>query len=130
MFRHGPVTITVEGLPESVLPAAMHLELGVHYSYHSDGVMEEAFCEDFAALGGSRLFPGANGDNRFSVKHLARGVAEGGGGVGSTSKLQLYAPARRGQGTDTSPAIVAALECEWIERTADGAASALREAGS
>jgi hypothetical protein len=110
-FKHGPVTITVDGLPESVLPAAVHLELGVHYAYHPEAERDAAFIADFVALGGSGLFAEANATNKFSVRHVAR--ADGSDPATAwcaTSKLQLYAPAE--DGDPVSPALTAALASE------------------
>lgn len=107
-FRHGPVTITVDGLPESVLSAAVHLELGVHYAYHAEADRDAAFAADFAAFGGSELFAEASGSSRFSARHVARA------GGGATSKLQLYAPAPYDD--VESPALAAALAGEARDR--------------
>lgn len=130
-FRHGPVTITVEGLPESVLLDSVKLELGVHSAYHKRNA-SEAFVENFGALGGTATFPATRADEQFSVRSYARGIDPAGIKSGAESKLVLYPPH-----ADVAPArwaaipeIAAALQRESIEQTADGAAATLREAGS
>jgi hypothetical protein len=132
-FRHGPVTITVEGLPESIKPTAVSLvDVHVHAStYNGRKAQHEAFVAHFRDLGGSETFPLAEITKPFSVHSRVVGVDDAGASTRFVSRLQLYPPKRdHPEAHDVVPAIADALDREWIERTADGAAAMLREAGS
>lgn len=118
-FRHGPVTITVEGLPESVKPTAVSL-VDVHVHATSYGArretQHEAFVSHFRELGGSETFPVTESTKPFSVHSKVVGVDDAGGSTGFVSRLQLYPPSRdHPEAHDVVPAIADALGRELSE---------------
>lgn len=129
-FRHGPVTITVEGLPESVKPTGVSIfDLHVHASSYGAQreTQHEAFVSHFRELGGSKTFPDTEATKPFSVHSKVRGVDEAGDSTGFVSRLQLYPPKHEPEAQNVVAAIDDALDRERVEQTADGAA-ALSEA--
>lgn len=85
-LQHGPVTITVEGLPATVRPESVTIDVGIHSVFDGDyrGCVD-AFVENFAALGGRDTFPQVDPSKRSSCGSYAvdRGL---------TSRLGLYPP--------------------------------------
>jgi hypothetical protein len=126
-FRHGPVTITVEGLPESVLPQSTRFALTIHPAYYAKGERHHAFVENFKWLGGSSTFPDVDPTERFSVASKVHGRDETGAQTRHESELKLFPPDGDERVVRPYPSIAAALQRESIERTAD-AAAALSEA--
>jgi hypothetical protein len=124
-FRHGPVTITVEGLPESVLPQSTRFALTIHPAYYAKGERHHAFVENFTRLGGSSTFPDVDPTERFSVVSKVHGRDETGAQTRHESELKLFPPEPATRVEQSHVAIAAALQRESIEQTADGAASAL-----
>lgn len=56
-FNLGPVTITVDGLPDSVLPESIDVNLHVHTHYEPEGGDPvQRFADTVAALGGPEAF--------------------------------------------------------------------------
>jgi hypothetical protein len=103
-FKHGPVTITVEGLPEMIDPERVVLEVGLHTQLGvTDAEAIETFVRHFHALGGSKTFPRVKPGERFSCCSKVRGN-EAGEPSGHRSELLLYAP--------DSAGIDAAIESE------------------
>lgn len=117
-FRHGPVTITVEGLPESVKPTGVSLvDVHLHASTYNGGkAQHEAFVTHFRDLGGSETFPLTEATKPFSVHSRVIGVDEAGGSTGFVSRMQLYPPGRdHPEAHDVVPAIDDALDRELME---------------
>jgi hypothetical protein len=109
-FKHGPVTITVDGLPESVSEEAVKLELALHSLPYDDP--HAAFAANFAAFGGTSTFPQVDARREFSCKSAVLGVDEFGEGTELRSEVTLYPPANDMRAPRQSDAIAAALEEE------------------
>jgi hypothetical protein len=111
-FRHGPVTITVEGLPESVLPQSTRFALTIHPNYYPKGERHHAFVENFTRLGGSSTFPDVNATERFSVLSRVHGRNEMGVETRHQSELKLFPPDPDVRVEQPHVAIAAALQRE------------------
>lgn len=55
-FQFGPVTVTVDGVPDSVLPAALTCDLSVFDHYADPDERIPRFVETFRAMGGAEAF--------------------------------------------------------------------------
>jgi hypothetical protein len=111
-FRHGPVTITVEGLPESVLPQSTRFALTIHPNYYPKGERHHAFVENFKRLGGGRTFPDVDPTKRFSVVSTVHGRDETGAQTRHESELKLFPPDPDVRVEQPHVAIAAALQRE------------------
>lgn len=86
VLHHGPVTITIEGLPDTVLPESVTLDIGVHSHYVKGWSRQvDGFATNFVALGGRETFPGVDPTKRFSCQSHADAD-------GLCSKLTLFPP--------------------------------------
>lgn len=107
-FKHGPVTITVTGLPECVPADAFRLALSIH----SPVLLAErervaGFSEAFTALGGVETFAGTDPAAPFSVVS-----ADGDARAGFLSEMRLYPPGCSDDLALASSAIVTALDVD------------------
>lgn len=98
VLHHGPVTITIEGLPDTVLPESVTLDLNIHSGFHEGGYREhiDAFAQAFTELGGTATFPQADPASPYSCASYATSE-------GLTSRLTLHpphAPSRTAAGED------------------------------
>lgn len=75
-MQMGPVTVTVEGVPDSVRPESLTVDVNVfsHYAPADEQVPE--FRETFRAMGGNEEFK-ADGTEGNSVRILGAGAASG-----------------------------------------------------
>lgn len=83
-FALGPLTVSVEGIPDEVDPRMFAVDLNV-WPHNADGVEVDTFTSAFHALGGTETFTGIDPDNEFSVKVETRSSAGDAAG-----ELQLY----------------------------------------
>jgi hypothetical protein len=107
-FQHGPVSITVDGLPDRIAPDSVKLSLGIHSNVlmgTSERVAE--FAEAFTALGGVETFPLTDPAEPFSVA-----AADGDPGAGFWSELRMYPPGCSDSRGTAAQAILAALDVD------------------
>jgi hypothetical protein len=106
-FNHGPVTITVTGLPDCVPADAFRLALGIHSPFDlPERERVAAFAETFTALGGIETFTDTDPAAPFSV------LAEDASVAGHRSDLRLYPPGCTDDRVLLSSAIVTALDVD------------------
>jgi len=105
-FKHGPVTITVTGLPDCVPADAFRLALSIHSPVLlSERERVAGFSEAFTALGGVETFAGTDPAAPFSV---VSAVAR----AGFSSELLLFPPGCSGDDALAFSAIVTALDVD------------------
>jgi hypothetical protein len=90
-INQGPLTITIEGLPEAVRPDGVRFELGLRFreGYDDPDAAVAAFVETFAELGGSKLFRGVDPEREFSCRTTTKADS------GAVAEVQLYPPTDR-----------------------------------
>jgi hypothetical protein len=111
-FKHGPIEITVTGLPETINPRAVGVDLWIASGFDDDP--HEAFARHFKALGGLATFPDTTPTDRYSARHTVHGTLPDGTPSDHHSRLSLHAPESR---TLTGcEAIAAALAAEEVSR--------------
>lgn len=130
-FTLGPVTISVEGLPECVRAQAATVMLTISPHFDDDPI--DAFVERFRALGGTETFESVDPSDPYSARSEAHGVTDAGEKTLYTSVLALHAPQGRRIRVPAVEALTRALEDDrsaglsWATRS-DGEVEGLRPA--
>jgi hypothetical protein len=94
-FTLGPLTVTVEDVPDGVSPSMIDVDLHLHpHGETAPGQFRDAW----EAFGGRDTFPGAVATEQFSVKVEDRNAD------GSEASLIMFVPS-----TDKPPAVVPLL---------------------
>lgn len=107
-FQHGPVTVTIEGLPETVSDSGVGVALSLFSHPYDDE--PAAFAANFAALGGTGLFGDVDPADAFYPHHTTFGEREDGTVTRMDSRLTLHPPLK-----GAMEAITAALRAEADE---------------
>lgn len=97
-FPLGPLTVTVENVPDAIDPRALSVNVELHpanTTQRPDGVTPlDALVTTFDALGGVETFPNINPASQFSVDRKVRRVPNGGeptdGEPYSKAELRVY----------------------------------------